>query len=226
MKKLALVVAVILMGGCTGRSGPMGPTGPQGVPGIGLPGPGYTEVQLSPTRDTVIGPSLGDRSEQPTIGLGYSTGTSEPIRSLLYFDMSQTGIPTSTTVTVTDASIELIPTGGSTAGNLVSIQAYQITQTWDDSATWIQSTSTTSWSNSGGTFATELIGTATVDVATTNKVTIKISAGIVQNWLNGNYNQGIVLKSATESGANAEMLFGSIENTDAAKRPKLTMRIY
>lgn len=233
MKKIvALMLGLFFLAGCAPKTGPLGPMGPQGEPGTqGPEGPGYSEVTLQPGpgddssgKDNLIGPATGNNGGSTTIGFGYSTAISNTYRTLIYFDVTQAGLPAG--ATIVDAILTLYPSSGSTAGNLLTAHLYPITKTWTESAsTWTAATSTTNWASAGGDFIdTASIGAFTVDVSTTSKIDIHLDVSYVQNWVNGQVNYGFIVKSDKESSPDANLAVYSRDySIDTSKRPALKL---
>ncbi len=227
-KALFIVLAMLVIAGC-GKTGPVGPEGPQGAKGDpGQTGPGLAEVMLQPGpgelcgKDNSIDSTIGNYGMQPMVAFGYSTASHSAARGLFYFDVAKAGLPAG--ATITDAILILHPSGGSTAGNLLSAHVYPVAKEWTETAsTWSAATSVTNWNTPGGDFATaNAIGSFYVDPATTAPIQVRLNATVVQGWLNGQINHGILIKSDDEGTADSEIgVFSRDYSVDPGKRPAL-----
>lgn len=231
MKRIIVFLGMFLLlaTGCskTGEQGPLGPQGPQGP--TGPTGPGYSEVTMQPGpgdtkgKDSSISTTIGNWGSQPTILFGYLSGTANAARALMYFDISQAGIPAGSTIV--SATLTLYPSTGATTGNLLTAQIFPIVKGWAESGvTWTQSDSTNNWSNAGGDFQQVQIGSFIVDPGTTSKITVNLDTSYVQNWLNGQVNYGFMIKSNNENLPDSNLaVFSRDYSIDPTKRPSLKL---
>ena len=124
-----------------------------------------------------------------------------------------------------DAILTFSPLSGSAAGNLLSCHLYPLTRDWTETgSTWIQASSTVAWGTVGSDFAaTSPIGSFLVDPTTTTAITCSLDVAYVQNWLKGQVNNGLLIKSDTESGADSQIGVYSRDYSVAASRPSLRL---
>ena len=167
----------------------------------------------------------GGASEAVKVG-AWSTGK---YRSLLAFDLA--GIPAG--ANVSDATMSLwIRTGMSFA---TSVNVHRVTRAWKegtgatevcsgDGATWYDSEPNVKWTNPGGDFE----ATAATSRATTTRVDgwddYNVTS-LVQTWVNGTANLGLLLKLADETLADGHFFtYYADDFTEAPTlRPKLSV---
>jgi hypothetical protein len=187
----------------------------------------------------------------PQLAVGLNAAN-QPYRSLLRFDLSGLGaeisITSATLTLVTDRVAKLIQTNGNFELRLLLLD--NANKDWvqgtnrEDTATagepcWrYRQFENTTWTggpgignNAASAGVAALLGTVQVDV--TNTVlgqvftfTIDSPEGIsaLTNWAAGGDNAGFLLATDEGSGGQNAIYFGSKENTNAARRPKLTVR--
>src|SRR5690606_11576486 len=85
-------------------------------------------------------------------------------------------------------------------------------------ATWNQRSSGTNWSSGGGDFSSTVYANA--QIGTTIKYYSWNITTLVQEWVNGTTNHGLLFKNSTESGAGSHE-FNSVEET--ANKPIITI---
>lgn len=183
---------------------------------------GLTIFQEQPTpaggNDTYIrNNSILNFGSDTVIKLG-KTAAGAQIRGLIQFNVSSI----SSEDTITDAVIELYASTLNVAN--VTVTAYRITSSWNESTTtWDNKTATSLWTAKGGDFNTIELSTVVID-ASGNWFNFSI-LDATKGWVNGSYpNLGIILvPSAETSDSDLTELISSDYTADASLRPKITI---
>lgn len=144
------------------------------------------------------------------------TGGSQPRRGLLEFDI--TSIPASSNVSSAILSlwVETVVTNDTLA-------IHRVTQAWTETgSTWNKYNGTDNWASAGGDFAVTASATFTAGLVDEAEVQVDITS-LVQEWVNGTANNGMIVKMDSESGASKGGIFHSSDSATAGKRPKLVV---
>ncbi len=225
---IILIVFVVVIGSCTGKTGPAGATGltgPAGSPGSYSI---FFQQGISPyygydgCADTCINQYVPDANYggDSNIYAGYN----HDIRTLLKFDVSYLK---PTNLIIEAAYIILEVTTIYTQG--VNIEAYKVTSPWDegtgiggitnDGATWISRTATAMWNNPGGDYDITTGGGKVQLPFGSKQICVPVKASIIQEWLNNpESNYGIIIKY--EQG---RVHYYSRSYSDNMKRPRLAV---
>jgi hypothetical protein len=102
-----------------------------------------------------------------------------------------------------------------------NVPVYQLIESWVEAqVTWNSRSSGVGWTNAGadGAGSRKTTSDGTISAGSTGAKTVTVTTS-VQNWSNGDANEGWVL---TDTGSNG-VDFNSSENGTAANRPKLTV---
>lgn len=181
--------------------------------------PTPTTVTLELTADTYISTNQPDTN----FGQGNSFkvglwGVSNYYNGLLGFTLSS--LPEN--ATITKATLSLNPSGwGGKGGN---VNVYKILKDWSEKdATWNKAYGINNWEVAGCQGLTDIETNKYASfnvVSIRNKVAVNLTS-LVQFWKdNPTLNRGLLLKTTTP---NTTFFFDSRENSDADKRPKLTI---
>lgn len=229
--KLMIGMSLVYFVTACGKTGPTGPSGPQGDQGpTGPEGPGYSEVIFQPGpdiasgKDNTIASISSNMGKDTGIGFGYSTIASDYYRTLIFFDVTQAGLPMG--ATIVEAVLTLYPQTGTTTGNILTAKIYPLTKDWTETnSTWTAATGTTNWTTPGGDYvSTAELGGFSVDPATTAKIEIHLDVTYVQGWLNGQFNYGMLIKSDNEGVPDSNLrVYSRDYSVDTTKRPALKM---
>lgn len=157
-----------------------------------------------------------------TLRVGYTTGTTNyKKRSLLYFDVGEgtAGFPDN--AEVLNAQLALYQTAASTTAS-VDVAARRLTRDFTTSATW-SSAGSAAWTTPGGDYDSAS-GYVTPNVGNATGWKYWYPTDLVKNWISkgSDWNDGIILKQKDEN-VNQDLQFASMDYTDPAKRPKLTV---
>ena len=146
-------------------------------------------------------------------------------RVLMEFDLS--GIPANSIIKTATLTLYVISTGA--PPNPV-VNVTRVTRAWDegtgtgsitkDGATWDNATGNNKWTTSGGDFDSKIWATTTITGA--NRYYSWDVAELVRSWANGTYsNYGMLIRTDTTSSGTTT--FASSDNTNASRRPNLTV---
>jgi hypothetical protein len=173
--------------------------------------------------DGTVGKDAGIDSDSPTNNSGtgdsfsvITTGGGAPRRSLLQFDISS------------------IPSGSTVDSAILTLKSYQnrlsadscainrVTQAWTEAGvTWNKYDGSTNWATAGGDFDAVADATFTPPALTDTTVDITITS-LVQEWVNGTANNGMIIKAGTEATTQGTLFYTSDAAT-AGNRPKLVV---
>jgi hypothetical protein len=198
--------------------GPRGPAGAGFQEAVLQPGP-----DVSTGRDCTLCVDRGQEGSQPFLSLGADKRGSIQ-RSLLYFDIAQAGLPADAVVTV--AILSLFPNGVFSSPAACAVHAYPIVRDWTEKdATWYYASPKTAWNRPGGDYAASVpVGGALFDnlQQADLRLDLYLDPGLVQGWLRGQPNRGLLLKADDEShGENLISCFSRNYPNDPSKRPVL-----
>ncbi|MGG1662872.1 DNRLRE domain-containing protein [Brevibacillus sp. NRS-1366] len=168
--------------------------------------PGYTLAKTNTVvRDTSIQKDLPTQnySASTSLVVGVGTTSNAITRALLFFDLGM--IPND--VVIDSANLTFFQTDGATSK---TVNVHKLTQSFTDSTNW--NTQPSFEETPSASFVS--VGYGNVDVS----VDIK---NLVQRWVNGETNYGLMLKADDEITLNTLRHFQSFEN--AGKNPMLTI---
>lgn len=179
---------------------------------------GTTTVTLGLVGDTWVS-SAGQTTSQfasPELRVGSSAAGQPRSRSFLDFDYAPLAdIPAGAVITSANLKLSNFVTG-TCSGN--PIRAARITGAWTVAdLTWANqpAATTAGWGSSTAAFgATDCPGEGTVNVDV---------KGVVNGWIAGEAERGILIKADQESAAKSFRKYRSAENGDAAKAPTLSV---
>lgn len=145
------------------------------------------------------------------------TGGATPRRGLLEFDI--TSIPSGSTVT--SATLSLFTSNGLTN---VNTSIHRVTQAWTEAgSTWNKYDGITDWTSAGGDYDATADANATPSSTAAGTQTDFDIKALVQEWVDGTANYGMLVKITTESGNTTGHQFASSDNATAGYRPKLVV---
>ena len=153
-----------------------------------------TAEQAMKTLLATFGFSLGGAVAAALFGHGHQPTRAAPAPAPV-----QAAVPANAQVLLADLALYAY---ANSPGNSTPVSLYQVTQDWDGGATWncaksVAGSCTSSWSTAGGSFNGSAISTTTIP-GTTGWFHW-FPTQLVQNWVNGTSNQGMILKETTEN---------------------------
>lgn len=145
------------------------------------------------------------------------TAAPTPRRGIIEFDISS--IPTGSTIN--SATLSLWTDIGYTN---VNTSIHRITRSWTEAgSTWNTYDGSNSWTSAGGDYDSTADANATPSSTIAGTKTDWTITSLVQEWVNGTANNGILLKLTSESGATQGHLYRSSDNATSSERPKLVI---
>ena len=145
------------------------------------------------------------------------SGGSAARRGIIQFDLSS--IPVG--ANVSSAILSLWTGSGLTN---VNMSIHRVTRTWTEAgSTWNTYDGSNNWTTAGGDYDAAADANATPSSTTAGTQTNWTITSLVQEWVDGTANNGMIVKLTTESGNTTGHLFRSSDNADAATRPKLVI---
>ncbi|CAJ1003867.1 DNRLRE domain-containing protein [Brevibacillus aydinogluensis] len=161
------------------------------------------------TLDTYIDSSQpnGSFSSGTPLVVGVSTSTAQKDRILIKFDLGL--IPND--AIINSATLNLTEISNNAASSQRTIGVHKVTSVWDNSVTW----------NTSPTFDNTPINTFLAGTSSTAK-SVSITQ-LVQQWVNGTPNYGMLLKDEDETTINTSFAFASFDNGTSAYWPTLTI---
>lgn len=165
----------------------------------------------------------GGNDQELGVGLYKDTKQTNVIRSLLKFDVS--AVPKNAIVTNADLNLWMSSVSNET---LIDVEAYQITQSWNEALASWNNRSSSLWSVKGGDYAKSPLDTVglghLVDLSTNLKW--KIPVDVIHAWVDyPNTNYGILMKSKSET-TNSYKKFISSENSIGSNYQPLLVVTY
>ena len=240
---LVILLGVITLVGCSGKTGDQGITGPQGSTG---PYTYQASLQNGIWQNGTYNGEL-DTWFASTGGNGYAnsyrritTGTNVGgySRSILKFDVSS--IPTNATIVSAELVMRTLPSTSVTSTpvtigchNFITNE-YSGGCTWNSTATWNNAWTSTAWSicssdssvSQLGYIQTPAFSSVVFTNSTTNPETVSWSVppSVVKTWLTQINNEGLILKSEGEFGEPAANVdFSPYNDATATNRPTLNI---
>lgn len=174
--------------------------------------------------DATAGKDAGIMADNATTNYGTSneihvimTGGGVPRRALLQFDLSS--IPAGSTV----VSAVLTLTAFANRLSADTLAVHRVTQAWTEAGvTYNKYDGTTSWGTAGGDY--DATADATFVAPATTGATVDVAiASLVQEWVNGATNNGMIMKVETETGTSKGGQISSSDHATAGYRPKLVV---
>lgn len=152
---------------------------------------------------------------------------SQTIRGLIEFDLSS--IPLGATVDSAVLTLYMSNNIDSTGARNVDI--HRITQAWNEGAqnavianpgecSWDDYASPNAWASGGGDFDATQDATKSVNAVGFYTWDIKT---LVQEWVDGTANEGLLIKDDNETGTNTRKIFNLSDHATAGQRPKLVI---
>lgn len=160
----------------------------------------------------------------PVLSLG-AEKNSNVNRIALYFDVTQSGLPANATVLA--AILILQPNNAFCSPGRISAHVYPLLKPWvEDDTTWLYADTKTRWDSDGGDFLTSLpmggFWAEGLNLQTAPKIEIYLDPTLVQGWINGNPNYGMIIHADLEIGMENMVTFYSREySLNPSKRPAL-----
>ncbi len=227
--RLLLSGTIIFVAGCGNNM--IGPQGPEGA--AGPAGRGYDEVIMQPGphdssgKDINIGASCNYYGDSPLLYVGYSSD-----RALLYFDVTQSGLPTG--ANIIDAILTITcESSNATNNDYITCKIYPMTTEWSDSvdpsqnANWIKKNATQNWKTPGGDYlSASPLGEISLTPQYANadkRAEIYLNPSYVQSWINGNDNYGIIIVAENEGNTIATASLSFISRDGTSNRPSLKL---
>ena len=233
MKRIfILAVVLIVFTSCTGPQGETGPTGPEGpiLPGLyfvkifqqGVYTSTYTGQIQAALYNGTSGPYYTSDMNPINIGRNNAAGI---FRAIINFDLSS--LPYEK-VKVDKAELKIRTNSAVYGGGAQNVTVHKVTSSWVEFETgWQSSSSSTSWTSSGGDFDSNTMTTqADYNFLSDSEITIELDPDTVLSWMTSpSTNYGMQMKVTDESNPNYTEIYSGGEATTSF-RPMLKVYYY
>lgn len=231
---VVVLLLVLVMVSCTGKTGVAGSTGPAG--------PQQPGIYYVKNFQNGVYPTAYTGQIQSSISKQYSNATytanTEPIwfganvdgrqyRAIFKFDLSS--LPNSKII-IDKAEFTFKTNANAVGGGVIGVNVHKLTTYWESNqAGWWRPTLNTLWLLSGGDFdaATMTANAAAFDIGANNTVTMELDPAVVQAWaLDPATNYGMIFIVGDELMSNKYVEIRPSGDPVPSNRPSLKVSYY